>query len=218
MTKLSRPMKLIALRIDEQEKARLEQLAEERDVTLSRALREGAAMYLSDLRAKGHKAKGGNVTFLGIRRDANGRALNEASPPTKGQRARMAALRGALLDEGIDRIRGSWGDGSDASVALGAAGQWLSVLGHLYVSNASEVGWQHFMRDYCPLQSTPGGAAEAARQIRTAFVRTPDVDVTSLLDSLRAGFVRLLDDLEHQELVRHAVLPAWQVLERDAVA
>src|ERR1041385_4985574 len=96
MARVSRPMKLIALRIDEEEKARLEQLAEERDVTLSRALREGAALYLSELREKAHKARGGEATFLGVRRDKDGRRLNKASKPTGGELASIGHLREAL--------------------------------------------------------------------------------------------------------------------------
>ena len=49
---LSTPMKVIALRLDPDEKARLEQLAAERHVTLSHALREGARLYLDDMSAK----------------------------------------------------------------------------------------------------------------------------------------------------------------------
>ena len=47
---VSKPMKLIALRLDEDEKRRLEQLARDRNVTLSHALREGARIYLGELR------------------------------------------------------------------------------------------------------------------------------------------------------------------------
>lgn len=43
-------MKIMTLRITPQEKARLEALAVERNVTLSYALREGARLYLEDVR------------------------------------------------------------------------------------------------------------------------------------------------------------------------
>jgi predicted transcriptional regulator len=45
---LSKPMKLICLRLDEDEKARLQELAAERNLTLSYVLREGARLYLED--------------------------------------------------------------------------------------------------------------------------------------------------------------------------
>jgi predicted transcriptional regulator len=45
---LSTPMKLMALRMPEAEKRRLQELAREREVTLSYALREGARLYLED--------------------------------------------------------------------------------------------------------------------------------------------------------------------------
>lgn len=46
---VSTPMKLMTLRIPPAEKARLEKLARERNVTLSYALREGVKLYLEDL-------------------------------------------------------------------------------------------------------------------------------------------------------------------------
>lgn len=45
-------MKLIALRLDEEEKRRLQQLAAERHITLSYALREGARLYLEEWSTK----------------------------------------------------------------------------------------------------------------------------------------------------------------------
>ena len=47
---VSTPMKLIAFRIPANERERLEQLAAERDVTLSDAFREGLRLYLDDAR------------------------------------------------------------------------------------------------------------------------------------------------------------------------
>jgi len=49
---VSKPMKLLTLRLDPDEKARLEQIAAERHVTLSYALREGARLYLEEFTAK----------------------------------------------------------------------------------------------------------------------------------------------------------------------
>jgi len=207
-------MKLITLRIDEEEKSRLEQLAEERDVTLSRALREGAALYLSELRAKGHKTRGGDATFLGVRRDANGRNLNRASSPAKGEREGVAEMRAALGDA-LDEIGSAWVTGTSASVALAAIAQWLSLIGRLYVSNESEVGWQWFMRDYCPPYSEPGLAERTCRLIRSSLLSTPRLDIAALLDSLDHGLARFLTDCEEQELVRRAVLPAWTVMEKE---
>lgn len=215
MAKISRPMKLIALRIDEEEKARLEQLAEERDVTLSRALREGAALYLSERRMKSHQAKGGDATFLGIRRDTNGRNLNEVSKATKGELERLAHMRAALRDRGLDRIGLAWVGGAEASIVLPALAQWLSLVGHLYVGNDSEIGWQWFIRDYCPLYSAPAAAQEVCRQIRGSVIWTPVLDVAALLDTLDDGLLRLLDDCQHQELVRRSVLPSWSVMEKE---
>jgi hypothetical protein len=207
-------MKLIALRIDEEEKARLEQLAEERDVTLSRALREGAALYFSDLRTKGHKSKGGDATFHGIRRDANGRNLNKASRPAKGELKRVSEMRTALRD-GLDEIGSAWATGTDAAVAIAAVGQWLSLIGRLYVGNESDVGWQWFLRDYCAPYSDPDAAERVCEQIKISVLSAPSLDVAALLDSLDHGLARLLSDCEEQELVRRAVLPAWVVLAKE---
>ena len=215
MANISRPMKLIALRIDEEEKVRLEQLAEERDVTLSRALREGAALYLSERRMRSHKAKGGDATFAGIRRDASGRNLNEPSKPTKGELDRLTRVRTALRDRGLERIGLAWVTGTNASVVLAAVAQWLSLVGHLYVSNESEIGWTWFLRDYCPLYASPAAAQQVCRQIRGSLVSTPELDVAVLLDTLDDALIRFLDDCEHQELVRRSVLPAWTVMEKE---
>ena len=47
---VSKPMKLISLMFDQDEKAQLEKLARERNISLSHAIREGARMYLSEWR------------------------------------------------------------------------------------------------------------------------------------------------------------------------
>src|SRR3954471_8936183 len=112
MARVSRPMKIITLRIGEEEKARLEQLAEERDVTRSRAFREGAALYLSDLREKAHRALGGEATFLGIRRDEHGRRLNKPSKPSRGERDGIHQLRETLYGRGFMSIQGAWEEGA----------------------------------------------------------------------------------------------------------
>jgi predicted transcriptional regulator len=46
--KVSGPMQVVALRLTPEEKARLEQIAEQRRVTLSWVLREGARMYADE--------------------------------------------------------------------------------------------------------------------------------------------------------------------------
>jgi hypothetical protein len=207
-------MKLIALRIDEEEKARLEQLAEERDVTLSRALREGAALYLSELREKAHKARGGEATFLGVRRDKDGRRLNKPSKPARGELAGIRRLREALYDRGFNSIRAEWEAGGSSTVVLGALGSWLSIVGLLYAANDGEVGWEWFLRDYCAGYGAPEASAELRRAIRSALLNGASVDVGAVLDSVGAGFLRLLDDAESQDLVRRQILPAWRVYQR----
>jgi hypothetical protein len=210
---VSKPMKLITLRIHEEEKARLEQLADRGNVTLSRALREGAALYLSELQGKAHRARGGEATFHGIRRDTSGRVLNEPSAATPTERARLASLRSHLHDHGLQVIRESWDAGATSPLILAALGQWLSLVGHVYVSNSGEVGWDWFLRDYCGYSSSNESAA-VRRAIRAALINEVDVDISLLLDTLDAGFRRFLRDAEQQEPVRRAVLPTWHVLER----
>jgi hypothetical protein len=46
---VSKPMKLVAVRFSEDEKARLAEKAAERNITLSYAMREGLRLYLDDL-------------------------------------------------------------------------------------------------------------------------------------------------------------------------
>jgi len=43
-------------------------------------------------------------------------------------------------------------------------------------------------------------------------MRPVDVNMKFVLDSVEEGFGRLLEDAEHQELVRRAVLSTWGVL------
>src|SRR5436190_753218 len=101
MARVSRPMKIITLRIDEEEKARLEQLAEAGDVTLSRALREGAALYLRDLQGRMNRSRGGDATWYGVRRDKRGRPRTKGSDPTPMAAKRAAQMRAALYDRGL---------------------------------------------------------------------------------------------------------------------
>jgi hypothetical protein len=207
-------MKLVALRIDEEQKARLEQLAEERDVTLSRAFREGALLYLNDLREKAHKARGGEATFHGLRRDKDGRPLDRPSPPTPGELTRLRSLRDGIERRGLGAIRDAWNAGAASPVVLAALGQWLSVVGQVYGSNPGEPGWEWFLRDYCPGYESAEASEQLRRVIRSAPVLQTEVDVRAVLDALTTGCARLLHDVETQELVRRAVLPAWVVFER----
>ena len=216
MARVSKPMKLITLRIDEEEKARLEQLAERGDVTLSRALREGAALYFAERQARNHRGRGGEATFHGVRRDPSGRPITKASKPTPTEAKRLRGLRKGLYEQGLGAIRAAWDDGVDTAVVLGAVGQWLSLVGRVYVSNGDETGWDWFLRDYCGyVDDASSGAARDG--IRGALIRPGQVDVPALLDRLDAGFCRLLNEAEQQELVRRAVLPTWHVLQ-DSVA
>ena len=208
-------MKLIALRIDEEQKARLEQLAEERDVTLSRAFREGAVLYLNEVREKAHRARGGDVTFLGVRRGKGGRPLSKPSRPTSGEHERVRQLRVAIYERGLGGIRDAWEAGETPAVILAALGQWLSLVGELYVSNGGEVGWDWFLRDYCPGYQSPETSGALRQAIRGSLVADQSVDLRAVLDSLSAGCLRLLDDAEAQDAVRRAILPAWEVFKRE---
>jgi hypothetical protein len=206
-------MKLITLRIDEEEKARLDQLAARGNITLSRALREGAALYLRDLQGKAHRARGGGTTFHGVRRDSSGRALGQRSAPTAIERERLGTLRTRLYEHGLKTIRESWNRDGNATIVIAALGQWLSLVGHVYVSNGDEVGWDWFLRDYCGYPTAESSEA-VRRVIRTALIGSVEVDVPSLLDSLDAGFRRFMEEAEVLEPVRRAVLPTWHVLEQ----
>lgn len=207
-------MKLITLRIDEEEKARLEQLAERGNVTLSRALREGAGLYLAEQHAKLHRSRGGDATFHGVRRDQSGRPVSKATQPSPTEKARHRSLRRALYDHGLRVIRDAWGEGVNPAVVLAALGQWLTLVGRVYVSSSDEVGWEWFLRDYCSYSEESAQTVRDA--IRLALIGQPSVDVSTLLDHLDAGFRRFLDDAEYQDLVRRAVLPTWHVLEGNA--
>jgi hypothetical protein len=50
MPYISKPMKLVTVWFTEEEKAFLDELAKEEDVTLSKALREGAQLYFEEKR------------------------------------------------------------------------------------------------------------------------------------------------------------------------
>lgn len=207
-------MKIISLRIDEEEKARLEQLAEAGDITLSRALREGAALYLTDVAARVHRARGGDTTWHGLRRDGTGRTLTPPTEPVPATALRAARLRTALYDRGLQEIRKAWDDGARPRIILSAVAHWLDLVGQVYVGQANPIGWDWFLRDYCPGYSGADERASTVKEIEAALFRGTTLDVGTVLSSLDEGFRRFMDDAEHQELVRRAVLPAWDVLER----
>ena len=215
MARLSKPMKIITLRIDAEEKARLEQLAEAGDVTLSRALREGAALYLNDLQGKLGRARGQDVTWFGVRRDAAGRPTNASSRPSAWQIALIGTLRAKMYDDGLRLIRKTWDDGVEPRVALASVAQWLSMVGQIYVSDSGEIGWSWFLRDYGGPFAGSEASAVLRRELRATVMRQPTVSVAAVLEALDAGFLRFLNDVENQNLVRRAVLPAWEVLERE---
>lgn len=207
-------MKIITLRIDEEEKARLEQLAEAGDVTLSRALREGAALYLREAQDKAYRSRGGEATFHGLRRAKDGRVLSKRSKPTPIEARRAASMRKGLYERGLLAIREAWEHGERPTVVLAALGQWLSLVGEVYVSHGGDVGADWFVHDYCNGYGNPEATKALRHEIQGALVRGTTVNVGSVLSAVEAGFVRFVDDAEHQEPVRRAVLPTWAVLEK----
>jgi hypothetical protein len=214
MARVSKPMKIITLRIDEEEKARLEQLAEAGDVTMSRAFREGAALYLKDFQGRLHRARGGDATWLGLRRDKHGRPLSKRSDPTPSATKRVVSLRAALYDRGLLSIRDSWESGTKPAVVLSAVAHWLDLVGQVYVSQPNEIGWDWFLRDYCKEYGEPSARLELRTEIEAALTRGTTLNVAAVLASLETGFLRLIDDATNQEIVRRAVLPTWNVLEK----
>lgn len=207
-------MKIITLRIGEEEKARLEQLAEAGDVTLSRAFREGARLYLKEFQGRVHRVRGGAVTFWDVRRDSEGRPLTPRSEPTTGEAQRVARLRAGLYERGLLSIREAWESGAKPTVVLSSIAHWLDLVGEMYVSQPNEIGWSWFLRDYCASYAEREVREEFRREIEGALIRGTTLNVGVVLDALETGLLRLLDDAEHQEFVRRAVLPMWDVLEK----
>lgn len=206
-------MKIITLRIDQEEKARLEQLAEAGDVTLSRAFREGAALYLKDLQGRVHRARGGDATWYGLRRDRERRSRAERTDPTSTAAKRAASMRGALHERGLLLIREAWESGAKPAVALSALAQWLDLVGEVYVGQPNVVGWSWFLRDYCPGYEESEARESLHRELEGSLVFGATVNVSRVLDAMETGFLKLMDDAEHLETVRRAVLPAWAGLE-----
>jgi hypothetical protein len=206
-------MKIVTLRIAEEEKARLEQLAEDGDVTLSRAFREGAKLYLRDAQQRVHKARGGEATWHGIRRDKRGRALSARTDPTPLAARRASRMR-AGLERGLAAIRDAWDSGTKPAVVLSSVGQWLDLVGEIYVGQPNEIGWSWFLADYCPGYEQSGARESLQRELEGSLAFGTTLNVPAVLAALESGLRRLVDDAEHQELVRRAVLPAWEIVER----
>ena len=207
-------MKLITLRIDEEEKARLEQLAEAGDITLSRALREGAALYLKDFQGRLHRARGGDATWHGVRRDSLGRPLSKPTEPTPVAKRRSARLQDALYARGFVSICEAWESGAKPAIVLSSLAQWLDIVGAVYVGQPNEIGWSWFLRDYCPGYEEVEAREALHRELEGALFRGTTVNVTSVLEALQYGFQRFMHDAEYQEDVRRAVLPTWDALEQ----
>src|SRR5205823_3964471 len=106
-------------------------------------------------------------------------------------------------------------EGTDPGVVLAGLGHWLDVVGKLYADDRSEVGWSWFVKDYCPGYSDQGAVSPLRGLVRKSLISDSNGNVAGILDAIDAGFRRLLDDVEKLELVRRAVLPAWQVLESE---
>ena len=206
-------MKIITLRIDGEEKARLDQLAEAGDVTLSRAFREGAKLYLRGAQRRVHKARGGTATWHGVLRDTQGRPKSERT-----EAAPLAARRAGQMRSGLERgllaVREAWESGTKPAVILASLGQWLDLVGEAYVGQANEIGWSWFLADYCAGYEEPKARESLQRELEGSLAFGTTLNVPAVLSALEAGLTRLMDDAEHQELVRRAVLPTWEIIER----
>lgn len=206
-------MKIITVRIDEEEKARLEHLAERSNVTLSRALREGAALYLGDLLERRDAPREARTTVGTVRRDKSG-AADSTSTPSAGERA-MAGRLQAALGNGLSRVRDSWLADDDERVVLAALRNWLSLVGRIYARDETYAGWSWFLEDYCPGYDEKPARDALEKVTRAALVKDAETDVGALIEPLRAGLEALLSDIRTQEPVRRAVLAAWKLLEQD---
>jgi hypothetical protein len=135
------------------------------------------------------------------------------SVATSKEFKQLGKLRSHMYDGGLQSLRRSLDVGADAGVVLAGLGHWLDIVGKLYAAERSEIGWSWFVKDYCPGYSEDGAGGELRRLVRNSLVGDTEGNLAAILDAIDAGFRRLLDDVEKLELVRRAVLPAWQVLE-----
>jgi hypothetical protein len=208
-------MKLITLRIDEEEKVRLEQLAEANNVTLSRVLREGARLWFGDVRERVHRAKGMPATQLGVRRRKDGAALDKAVPPTPAQAERIARFRKALYDRGIASLREATTTDAPPAVLLAGAAEWLRLVSQVYAGHESSKVWDWFVGDYCRPFAEPERFEQLRRDLTVGLVSGVTLNPRVVVEALDEAFLWLLDDLEAHEVVRLGVLPRWQVLEEE---
>lgn len=208
-------MKLITLRIDEEEKARLEQLAEENNVTLSRVLREGARLWFGDVREKVHRAKGMPATELGVRRRKDGSTLDAPVPPTPAQVERIARFRKALYDRGIASLRDASTTDAPPAVLLAAAAEWLRLVSRVYAGHESSRVWDWFIGDYCRPFAEPDRFEQLRHDLTVGLVSGVTLNPRVVIEALDEAFLWLLADLEGHEVVRLGVLPRWQLLEEE---
>lgn len=206
-------MKLITLRIDEEEKARLDQLAEEHEVTLSRVLREGARLWFGDVKEKVHRAKGMPATQLGLRRRKDGRAIDAPTAPTPGQAERIARLRKALYDRGIASLREAAATDVPPAVLLASAAEWLRLVSRIYAGHESSRVWDWFVGDYCRPFAEPEKFDQLRRDLTVGLLAGVSLNPRVVIEVFDEAFLWLLEDLEGHEVVRLGVLPRWQVLE-----
>ena len=206
-------MKLVALRMNEEEKARLEQLASERHVTLSTALREGAKLYLEDARGGVHRSKGEPITWLGVRRRKDGRAVDAPHPPTAREATLIRAVHAGLGERGLRSIRESWDAGTSPSVIAAAISQWLQVVGTLYCRQASR--WDVFLIDYAEEYGDFEAVGRLRRELVHALTDGVVLNPTTVLDSLSKALDWLIRDLNDHEAVRRNVLTSWSVFQQE---
>lgn len=215
MANVSRPMKLITLRIDEEEKARLEQLAEENSVTLSRVLREGARLWFGDAREKVHRARGMPATQLGLRRRKDGSALEDKVAPTPAEADRIARLRKALYERGVASLREAATTDAPPAVLLAGAAEWLRLVSRIYAGHESAKVWDWFVGDYCRPFAETERFEQLRRDLTVGLVSGVTLNPRVVIEALDEAFLWLLDDLEGHDVVRRGVLPRWQLLEEE---
>jgi hypothetical protein len=203
-------MKLFALRLDPDEKAFLEQAAEERKVTVSYALREGAKLYLRDVQEKVHRAKGEPASYLGVRRKADGKVIQPTSQPTAGESRRINTADDALV-AGLRSLREGFEAGAAPTLVLAAIGHWLDLVSRLYAGEAADWAWHWWLTDYCPGYADEAAADKLRREIRRSLIEGTSLNVASVLEAIEGGYATFIDELRTQELVRRTVLPRWDV-------
>ena len=97
---------------------------------------------------------------------------------------------------------------------LSAIGSWLELVGRVYADQPNEIGWSWFLQDYCTEFVEREARDELRTEIEAGLIRGTTLNIGAVLSSLESGFLRFMDDAEHQDFVRRAVLPAWEVFEK----